>query len=62
MLYTKEGQPVRLSLYCPRCGERHPLKTFGLRMLKAKGEVRNQPYCGPCRGAPRPSYEGAVEP
>jgi hypothetical protein len=35
---------------CLKCGERKPLREFGLRLMTDKKEIRSQSQCTTCRG------------
>jgi hypothetical protein len=40
-----------LERVCPKCHQRLPLSTFGLRVMSGRQqEIRLQAYCSPCRG------------
>ncbi len=50
-VFTKDGEPVLITLTCPHCYATKPLKQFGLRRM-GNGTIRNCPWCKTCRSNP----------
>jgi hypothetical protein len=63
LAFDAAGKPLRIVIWCRRCGRSHPLEEFGLRTM-SDGTRRNQPVCRRVRGAhPKPPMPAeAVEP